>query len=124
MRVRQFLGFALVAFLLIAGCSGVDEPKLLASARDYLSKEDNVSAAIQLKTLLQANPSSAEGRLLLGKALLGSGDAAGAEIELRRARELGQPDELVAPPLSLAMLGQRRYAEMIEVFVPVSARDL
>ena len=59
----------------LAGC-GADNPEaLLASARDYLAKNDPKAAVIQLKNALQKNPEMSEVRLLLGQALLRTGDA-------------------------------------------------
>jgi putative PEP-CTERM system TPR-repeat lipoprotein len=50
--------------------------------------------------------------LLLGRALLESGDAAGAEIELARAQELGRPASEVAPLLAKALLAQGEYDKL------------
>lgn len=100
--------FAIAALVLAAallgGCRGESEDKLMRSAHEYMAKKDYKSATIQLKTLLQRNAKSPEGRYLLGKALLDTGDITGALVELRRARELGYPDDKVVPDLARAML--------------------
>ena len=50
---------------------------LVASAKEYLAKNDRNAAVIQLKNALQKNPDLAEARFLLGKALLETGEIAG-----------------------------------------------
>lgn len=94
---------ALLAAVLVSAC-GDDPEKMLVSAREYMAKGDTNAATIQLKNALQKNPGLAEARYLFGKILLESGDALGAEKELRKALEAGHPIELVALPLAHAML--------------------
>lgn len=117
---RHHLSFATVAVataaaLLLAGCG--DSPEaLLSSAKDYLAKNDHKAAVIQIKNVLQEQPNSAEARWLLGLSLLATGDASAAEIELRKARDLKQPDEQVVPKLAQAMLQQGKGKKLIEEF--------
>jgi Flp pilus assembly protein TadD len=89
-KTRQ-LAIALAAAALLAACGGGagDPPeKLIASAKEYIAKNDNQAAVIQLKNALQKDINSAEARFLLGKTLLAQGDAVAAAVELRKAREL------------------------------------
>ena len=86
-RLAQGTLAAVTAALLITACGGDNPDTLLASARDYLAKNDAKAAVIQIKNVLQNAPNSAEARYLLGKALMASGDPAGAEVELRKAME-------------------------------------
>lgn len=88
----------------IAGCAGETEEQLLASARNYISQNDNPAAVIQLKNALQKNGDSAQGRLLLGQVMLKMGDAASAAVELGKARALNVPDDQVVPDLARALL--------------------
>lgn len=106
--MRQALAIAIFCSL-VAGC-GESPEALLASAKQYLSKQDNKAAVIQLRNALQKNPDIAEARFLLGKALLESGDAPGAEKELRAAASLQYPDEQVVPPWarSLVLIGDNK----------------
>jgi len=73
-----------------------------------MAKNDTKAAVIQLKNALQGNPSLAEARFLLGKALLESGDPTSAEVELRKAIDLKYSADQVIPLLArtLLMLGQ------------------
>ena len=93
----------LLAGALLSGC-GEDPQKMLASARQYLAKGDTNAATIQLKNALQKDPNLAEARYLFGKVLLESGDPQGAEKELRKAFDAGQPHDSVVLPLAQAMI--------------------
>jgi len=114
-KSRGLLG-ALAVVLLLAAC-GADKPDaLLASARDYLAKNEPKAAVIQLKNALQKNPELPEARFLLGHALLRSGDPVGAETELRKAIALKHPQEAVAPQLAQAVLAQRQFKKLVDEF--------
>jgi putative PEP-CTERM system TPR-repeat lipoprotein len=109
------LAVAAVTALLLAGC-GDNPESLLSSAKDYMAKNDYKAATIQIKNVLQKQPDSAEARLLLGTALLAGGDPGAAEIELRKARELKQPDDKVIPKLARALLQQGQNKKLIDEF--------
>jgi cellulose synthase operon protein C len=97
---------AAIVFVSLAGCGkrGPSEAELLASAQSLMDKKDRRGAIIQLKNVLQANAESAPARLLLGKALLESGDPTSAVLELQKAQELQTPEDQVVPDLARAML--------------------
>lgn len=98
--------------LLLAGC-GEDPQALLASAKDYLAKNDTKAAIIQIKNVLQSDPNSSEARFMLGRALMDSGNPAGAEVELRKALDLKHPQELVVPLLAKSLLDQGHTKALI-----------
>jgi len=100
--------------LTLAACSGQKPEAMLASARDYMAKDDLKAAVIQVKNALQENPDLAEGRYLLGLALLRGGDPVGAETELRKAMALKYSDEKTLPSLAQAMLAQGQFEKLIE----------
>lgn len=104
----------LAAFL--GGCGGDSPESLIASSKDFLARNDNKAAVIQLKNALQSNPNLGEARFLLGKALLESGDAAGAEVELRKALELKFAKEQTIPLLARAMLAAGQFKKTTEEF--------
>lgn len=110
------IGFALICAWGLAGCFGPDPDKLLASARQYLSNDDPAAAAIEIKSLLKDQPESGVGRLLLGRALLASGDLDGAEIELLRAEKAGVADDELAPDLAELWLRQGRPQRVLDRF--------
>ncbi|MBI3368199.1 MAG: PEP-CTERM system TPR-repeat protein PrsT, partial [Burkholderiales bacterium] len=114
---------ALVCVFALAGC-GKSQGDLIASAKDYLKKGDAKAATIQLKNLLQKSPDSGEGRFLLGKALLLTGDLPGAEIELNRALEYKYSDEAVAPQLAKVLLGTRQDRKLIDQYAATEVADV
>ncbi len=103
---------ALAAALLTAACSRENPDQFIASAQDYLSRNDAPAAIIQLKNALKARPDSANARLLLGQALKATGDIAGAQTEWRKAQDLGAAPEDVVPQLAEALLLERQYRKV------------
>jgi putative PEP-CTERM system TPR-repeat lipoprotein len=114
---------ALGAALLLAACGSASEGELLASAKDYLEKKDAKAAIIQLKSALQKAPDSGEARYLLGKALLDTGDAAGATVEFRNAAELRYPENLVTPALARALLRQGEDRRVVDTYAATTLSD-
>lgn len=120
MKAPRFSLHRLTAALVLTGvlvaCGGKDPEQLVASARDYLKKNDNAAAIIELKNALQEKNDFPEARLLLGQALLDSGDMVGAEAELRKAREANHKPDEVSPLLARAWLGQGQARKVTEAF--------
>jgi cellulose synthase operon protein C len=112
-----------IAAATLTACGGESPEKLVASAKEFLAKEDAKSAILQVKTALQENPSDAEARFLLGKALLLSGDPAAATIELRKALDLRYPEQAVVPELARAMFVAGQYQQLTEQFGQSSLSD-
>lgn len=103
---------ALAVALLVSACGGDNPDELMASAESYLSRNDAPAAVIQLKNALQARPDSAKARLLMGQALLATGDVAGAETEFRKAQDLGAAPDEVVPQLVEVLLMQGQYRKL------------
>lgn len=110
---------ALLTALILIGCGGGSPDSMLTSAKDYMAKNDNKAAVIQLKNALQSNPNLAEARFLLGKALLDDGDAAVAEVELRKASELKHSADQVTPLLARALLIRGQAKQVIDDFANI-----
>lgn len=104
----------ILGLAIAAGC-GDSSDAMLASAKDYLSKNDHAAATIQIKNALAKNPNSGEARFLLGRALLDSGDAVAAEVELRKALDLKFSAEQVTPVLARALLAQGQIKKLDEL---------
>ncbi|MBT9456503.1 MAG: PEP-CTERM system TPR-repeat protein PrsT [Burkholderiaceae bacterium] len=109
--------------VILTACGGSSEKELLASASSYLAKNDTAAATIELKNLLQKDPKSAAGRFMLGKVLFQTGNAAGAEIELRRALEAGHPRDEVLPLLAAVMVAQKSFAPLLQQFGKEELKD-
>lgn len=101
---------------LVAGCGSEDVPTLMASARSAIADKQTDAARISLKNVLQQQPDHAEARFLLGQLLFDSGDATGAEVELRRALEKDFSKVKVVPLLATAMLAQNKGAPLLQQF--------
>lgn len=114
-RPRSILALLTIS-LVLAACGGDKPEAMVASARDFLAKNDSKAAIIQLKNALQSNPDLPEARFLLGQALLRTGDAVGGETELRKALVLQHPKEVVVPVLAQAMLAQRQLKKLVDEF--------
>lgn len=115
---RRPISAVLLALLLVA--CGEKPEAMLDSAKGYLAKNDAKAAVIQAKNALLANPNLPEARFLLGKALLDTGDAVGAETELRKALALKVPREQVLPPLARSMLAQGHSKRVTDEFAKVT----
>jgi putative PEP-CTERM system TPR-repeat lipoprotein len=107
---------ALILTLLLTACGGDKPEAMLASAKDYLAKNDTKAAVIQLKNALQADPSLAEARYLLGTSMLASGDVISAEVELRKALDLKYPRDQAVPALARSLLAQNKFREITDGF--------
>jgi cellulose synthase operon protein C len=113
-----------LACALVVGCSAGQNPdKLVASAKEYLQKNDPKAAIIQLKNALQQKPEMGEARFLLGKAMLDGGDAPSASIELRKALDLKYSAEEVVPVLARALVLEGEGAKTIELYAATQLTD-
>lgn len=113
----------LACVVALTGCGEPSAADLLVSARSHLAKNEIEAARLELKTLLQGQPSSSEARFLLGKLMLDTGDIAGAEAELRRALEGGHPEATVLPLLARSMLGLGKGALLLQQFGKVKLAE-
>ena len=120
--VTRTLAVALLA-LALAACGKPSPEKLLVDGRAALQRNDARTAVVQLKSHVLVAPASAEGRLLLGQALLASQDPAGAVIELDRAKELGAKEDDLAIPLARALIASGRAKDVVDRLGGVSLPD-
>lgn len=116
------LSAALLAAFLSA-CGGDSPEQLIASSKEFLAKNDDKAAVIQLKNALQTNPDLGEARFLLGKILLDSGDAAGAEVELRKAFNLQYANDQAVPLLARALLASGQARRLTDEFGKTELTD-
>lgn len=96
---------------------------MLANARASLQRSDAPGAVVHLKTLLQRSPDTVAGRFLMGRALLASGDAAGAVVELDKARLANHPANEVLPLLAEAMLNSGQAKKLIDTLGSLAPTD-
>ena len=113
-RTRIWLSSA-AAMLALAACSG-DHPATAQDIRQKIDRGEFNAAVVLLKASLQADPESAELRLLLGRTLLIQQQPQLAEVEFRKA--LGSPAlrNDVVPLLAESMLGARAAQKLLDEF--------
>ncbi len=112
------------AALIATGCSkGQNTEELLASARAFAEKKEDAAAMIQVKALLQQDPQSGPGRLLLGKLLLNGGDPTAAIVELNKALERAVPEDEVVPEIARAMVQTGQDAKLISQYGATQLKD-
>jgi putative PEP-CTERM system TPR-repeat lipoprotein len=118
LRAAPFPVIALMfgAAFLVQGCGSKDAASYVQSAKSYLAKSDYKAAIIEVKNALQKEPGNGEARLLLGEALLESGDPVGAETELRKAIDGGASIDRVDPLLARTLIAQGQFAKVVNEF--------
>ncbi|OIP24492.1 MAG: hypothetical protein AUK52_02145 [Comamonadaceae bacterium CG2_30_60_41] len=122
-KMRAGAAASLLLLSLLLGACGDKPEAMIASAKDYLAKNDPKAAAIQIKNALQSAPDMPEARYLLGKALLESGDPVGAETELRKALDLKHPQDQALPLMANALLAQGQAKKLTEEFGKTTLTD-
>lgn len=100
----------LVALLALSACSQHDPA---ATARAFIAKGDYASAAVHLRTAVQAEPESAELRVLLADAQERRHDLPGAQENLTKALESGADPNLLVPRLALIMLDRNESDALV-----------
>ncbi|MCU0804994.1 MAG: PEP-CTERM system TPR-repeat protein PrsT [Burkholderiales bacterium] len=108
------VAFALAPATGLAQKADEKASKLYEDALVRYEKNDAAGAVIQLKNALRLDPRMVAGFLLLGKANLAKGDAAGAEEAFARALELGANRTEVAVPMAQAMLQLGKQEALLE----------
>lgn len=107
---------AVMVALALAGCGKQSNQELLATAQKHYDRGDYRSAIVELMNVLQTEPNSATARHMLGRALLASGDAAGAAVELQRALDGGVSPDKCVPELAQAVLMSEGPTRLIQKF--------
>lgn len=117
---RQRLAAACALLALTALLSGAaraaDDPAASRYYEDALTryeKKDMAGAIIQLKNALKIDAKNLSVQVLLGKALLASGEAPAAEVAFNEALRLGVNRAEVVVPLARALALQARQQEIV-----------
>ncbi len=114
--------FAIVAVVLLLSACGeaMNESQMVASAKDYLAKNQIRNASIELRNTLKANPGNAEARYLLAEVSMRIGDFATAEQNFQRAAKLGWAADEANTGELRAKVEQRKFKDVIEFSVDTS----
>ncbi|MEO0421517.1 MAG: tetratricopeptide repeat protein [Pseudomonadota bacterium] len=122
-RVRH-AGVAIAALTLLASCGGeVPTPELISRAVAASEEGRYREAIIDLRNAVANDPNNAEARFELGSAALQLGDAATAEKELRRARELGYDAEPTIAKMAAALIQLGRPREALAELANAEEQD-
>lgn len=104
----------LPVFLL--GCNvAIDNESRLERAQQAVAAGELRPAAIELKNVLQSDPTNVAARVLLGRVSLQAGDPVSAVKELQRALELGAAYQEVAVPLARSLLATGNPQQVLEM---------
>jgi len=120
----QFLVRTLVAASIAAALSSpvaADDSKAsryYEDARSRYEHKDLPGAIVQLKNAIQADQTMLAAHVLLGKALLASGDPIGAEVEFEESLRQGVSRAEVLTLLGQAYLLQGKYGTLLERVTP------
>jgi putative PEP-CTERM system TPR-repeat lipoprotein len=105
---------AVLLVLAMAGCGFfISGEERVERAGEHLEHGRFREAMLELKTLLESEPDNIAGRMLLARVSLQLGDAATAEKEVRRARELGGDATEVQQLWYATLLSQGKYDEIL-----------
>ena len=102
----------LAVVVALAACAPKPE-ELMQRAAASLDKGDARSAIIDLKAVLQKQPQNADARAMLGGALAATGDSVGAEIELKKATDLGVDSSKVLVASCRVMLAKEEFDKVV-----------
>lgn len=116
-------GTLLAASVLLAGCWGPTAPQMVESGKARMAKAEYRAATIEFKNALQKDASLVEARFWLGKALLESGDASGALVELSKARDGGYDKNELVPVIAAAMLLRGEAGKLITEYADVQLTE-
>lgn len=119
----RWAALAIAGSLALVACGNDSAPALIASGKQYLAKKETAKAVIQFKSALQKDPQSAEGRYLLGQALLDSGDPFSAVVELTKAMDQHHDDNKVLPALARALLLAGGAKKLTTLYGGVTLQD-
>lgn len=104
--------------IVVAGCGHKTPEDQIEAAKKAQQQGDHKTAIVELKTALQQQPSHGEARFLLAQSLYLTGEMAGADKELKRARELGAPAEKLTPLYGKVLLALGENQRLINEIKP------
>jgi putative PEP-CTERM system TPR-repeat lipoprotein len=108
----------------LIGCDSKSPEELMAVAAQHAALNDNKAAIIELKNAISQAPNLAAARLAISDLYFASGEAAAAEKELIKARDLGASDNQVLPTLSKVLFYSDQYGATISLEANESLTDL
>ena len=121
-RVTSRALAALLGLVLLTACGArMTAEERLAEAREKLAAGDPGTAVIQLKNVLQDDPSNVEARILLARSALAVGDMDTAAKEFRRALDLGAELDEFRVPYAESLVRAGGVDEALRITAPEEA---
>lgn len=118
LKIDRKISICLLLMICLLGAAGCSKPKssydYLTQARQNREHGNDQAALIDLKNALKKDPKNGEARYLLAQILNEHGEGSAAEIELRKAVELGVDKSLVAAALGEALFLQGQYQKVLD----------
>lgn len=115
---KILLTASIAAFSLPAAPADSKASRYYEDALVRYERKDLSGAIVQLKNAIQADQKMLAAHMLLGKALLASGDPSGAEVEFELSQRQGVSRTEVIPLLGQAYLLQGKYDVLLERVTP------
>lgn len=122
-RIFKMNLIAAVCCIGLVGCDSKTPEELMAVAAQHAALNDNKAAIIELKNAISQAPDLASARLAIADSYFATGEAAAAEKELIKARDLGASDNEVLPLLSKVLYYSDQYAATIALEANDSLTD-
>lgn len=114
----------LLTVLLLSGCGlGMTAQDRLDRGTAAYQAGDYRAAIIDAKNILQDEPDNMAARILLGRSSIAVGDAVSAELELRRAVDLGADTGDLLPDLGRSLIRQQKFGDVIAEISPEAAKN-
>jgi cellulose synthase operon protein C len=110
---RRLLAAACAALALGVAAQGNQGSRFFEDALQRYEKKDFTGAIVQLKNVLRTDSRNLSAQLLLGKSLLETGDAAGAEVALAEALRLGASRAELVLPLANSLIAQGQQQRLL-----------
>ncbi len=120
----RWVALAILLPITMAACGlWLDDEAKIERSRLALEGQQYSAVILDMKNVLQESPDNAVARNLLGRALAASGDLAGAENQLRRALELGQPLEDFRIAFAEALVATGKLQQALDIADPTAAAN-
>lgn len=105
--------------LVLGGCSRQPPDAVFRSAEEKFASGKYKESAEDLRRVLRTQPDHVPAGQRLAESLIGMGDFAAAEAQLRRMPRESFPDEFRLPLLATSMLAQENYTGLVAEFETV-----
>ena len=104
--------------IVLSGCGHKTPEEQIEAAKRAQQQGDHKTAIVEFKAVLQKQPGNGEARLLLAQSLYSTGELASAEMEFKKAGELGAPADKLTPLYCKVLLAMGKNQRVIDEIKP------